>query len=460
MTYRSAQGGNVAIMVAICIVPLLFMAGFMIDFSRQQSLSRKVQASVDHAAVSVALMLQENENTSMEELSAVAQAVFDGNLNADASLLRSPVLVSEANGIVNVSFDGEMATGLAGLMGVSELAVNAVSAVQYNGVVGQLPLDIALVLDVSESMQGARIDTLRQTANDLVDAAIPDATSLVQIGIVPFNGFVNVGLGNRGQSWLTDTDDETLVWNTCPTDFDASEALGCTFNRVCGPAGSEAGCSNESSCPAGVSIVKHPCFDRIIDNEWHGCVRERDDPLDITDGSYGSDPIRGVLDDDQDECLDENQILPLSNNAADIKSAIDDLTPAWQTYIPSGITWGRRILSSGEPFNQPNNDGRAKAIILLSDGANTGSLDPSSGLVSGTDPDDANDRMIEACEAAKAEDISVFTIAFSVNDFETERLLEDCASNQSASFEANTLNGLSDAFASIVSSFEQIALVE
>lgn len=461
MSLKRDDNGNVAIFTAVSVLPILFIIGLVLDFTQQQNISRAAQVALDQATVSVALRLQEDNDAPLAELTSIAQQVFDGNLSTYSSLISQPVTVAHDDTTVNVTFSGAMTTGLSGIMGHDSLAVELDSAAQFNGMIAAVPLDIALVLDVSLSMEGERIDALRAAANDLVDLAMPDAGSQVQIGIVPFNGFVNVGLSNRGESWLTEIDDESETSEICPFDQTASEALGCTFTSVCEPANPERGCYTERVCPAGVSLVRQDCFDRVSEREWLGCVKERDTPLDITDGSYNSDPIEGVLDDDDNECRPTNQILPLTSDKVEIKLAIDNLTPIWQTYIPSGIIWGQRILSPEAPFEEASaSAGRSQAIILLSDGANTGAINPSTGLVSDNDPDEANERLVQACDAAKAADIRVFTIAFSVDDRATRDLLEDCASEGASNFDVSRENELTRAFSDIVGSFQEIALTE
>jgi len=125
MKYLSDDRGNVAILLAVCILPLLFLAGLMVDFSRQQNVSREAQSALDHAAISVALLLQENENAAQVELNLIAQTVFDGNLTASSNLTGTPLTVTHRDGVVAVSFSGSVETGLSGLLGVEKLSLQS-----------------------------------------------------------------------------------------------------------------------------------------------------------------------------------------------------------------------------------------------------------------------------------------------------------------------------------------------
>lgn len=87
---------------------------------------------------------------------------------------------------------------------------------------------------------------------------------------------------------------------------------------------------------------------------------------------YSSGPNRGC----------PTPIVPLTTDKQTIIDAIDDMQAygATGTFIPAGLAWGWRVLSPGEPFTQgigPNDefyDKTVKAMILLSDGANSPSI--------------------------------------------------------------------------------------
>lgn len=463
MLLRSDENGQVAIIVALCILPLLFLSGFMIDFSRQQSVSRKAQVALDAAAISVALLLQDDENVSVSELTVEAQKVFDGNLVADASFVPGQVMVVRDGDIATLNYSAATKTGLAGLMGVDELSFSLSSAAQYAGQEALIALDIALVLDVSESMRGERIDALRQAAYELVDFAIPDDTSRVRMGIVPFNNYVNIGRSNVGATWLTGTEPVTDNVTFCSFDEPLLTAQGCTFARECpvDAEENERSCPITATCPEGVSEARTVCQTISADFEWLGCVKERTTPLDVTDESYGSDPIVAEVMRPTNSCYLGNEILPLTNDLTDIRASIANLRPVWPTYIPSGVTWGQRVLSPQAPFelNEPVGE-RSKAIILMSDGANTRSINPSDMRPHGTDTDEANDRLEDACDEAKEAGTLIFTIAFLVNDIRTEQLLRDCASDPAGNFRVDGERELTQAFLTIASEFTQIALVE
>jgi hypothetical protein len=74
-----------------------------------------------------------------------------------------------------------------------------------------------------------------------------------------------------------------------------------------------------------------------------------------------------------------NPITPLTDvtvpdGLTAIKGAIDAMAPDGGTSVPSGLAWGWRAVSSGEPFTGGRPDGQKgndKVVIVLTDGANT-----------------------------------------------------------------------------------------
>ena len=144
-----------------------------------------------------------------------------------------------------------------------------------------------------------------------------------------------------------------------------------------------------------------------------------------------------------------------------IKNAIDAMSPTGMTNVPEGIAWGWRSLSNGAPFTEgrPKSDkGNDKVIIVLTDGANTysdisndssyanlqsnyaaygytgrgyngtsttrlfmgtsstvGKYDYSSSNYT----DALDEQMADVCTKAKAEGITIFTVALDLNYNET-----------------------------------------
>ena len=143
----------------------------------------------------------------------------------------------------------------------------------------------------------------------------------------------------------------------------------------------------------------------------------------------------------------------MTNYRQGVKDNIDAMVANGDTFIPGGLSWGMRLLSSQKPFQGGASPAYAasknisKFIILMTDGSNTVSpdpLNPASHL--GTDVALANTLTLESCGEIKSEDISIFTISFGTLADETKTMLETCASSAANYYHAADGTVLKKAF--------------
>ncbi len=71
--------------------------------------------------------------------------------------------------------------------------------------------------------------------------------------------------------------------------------------------------------------------------------------------------------------------------------------------------------------------------------------------------DGANRTTAELCENVKADDISLYTIAYDVDDTSVYSLLSDCASNPSSYFEVHDSSGIGAVFDAIYAQIAETA---
>ena len=80
-SYLNAEGGNVGMMVAISLVPLIIVIGAAVDHSRLSSDKEKAQAATDSAALSVAAAYYSDFN--IANAGATGQSFSALNLKTD-----------------------------------------------------------------------------------------------------------------------------------------------------------------------------------------------------------------------------------------------------------------------------------------------------------------------------------------------------------------------------------------
>jgi hypothetical protein len=130
------------------------------------------------------------------------------------------------------------------------------------------------------------------------------------------------------------------------------------------------------------------------------------------------------------------------------------MTAEGATYVPSGLVWGWRGLSTQAPFTESAGDrvdGEGnkinKVLILMTDGENTAS--PSFPGHNATDVSLANQFTTQSCEAIKADRVRIFTIAFDVTSNPIKDLLRACASSPGLFFDAADASQLDAAMQAI-----------
>ncbi|MDP2764564.1 MAG: ubiquitin-activating E1 FCCH domain-containing protein [Brevundimonas sp.] len=178
-------------------------------------------------------------------------------------------------------------------------------------------------------------------------------------------------------------------------------------------------------------------------------------------------------------CLGD-AILPLSSNAAAIKSRIDDFVAAGSTAGQIGIAWGWYMVSPNWNTLWPSNGAAAynsaetlKAVVIMTDGAfNTpycsGVISRQAGTGSGSssakiDCDATNgdpfSQSEALCDAMKAQGVIVYTVGFGITAGTPEAaVLADCASTPANIFLPADGGDLSEAFAAIGRDIRQLRI--
>jgi hypothetical protein len=175
-------------------------------------------------------------------------------------------------------------------------------------------------------------------------------------------------------------------------------------------------------------------------------------------------------------------VLPLTDNRAQVTAKIADLMHWYGsgTNVAEGLAWGWRVLSPTAPFTEGAPYGQAtKVIVLMTDGVNN--IDPHhlapvlshysaygfleqwgesrlsdktfAGFKAHTDQ-----RLAQACQNAKAEGISIYTVAFGITNAETLSVLRSCATSPSYAYSAASGTQLISAFQDVANRLSKLRL--
>ncbi|MEM6901203.1 MAG: pilus assembly protein [Pseudomonadota bacterium] len=173
-------------------------------------------------------------------------------------------------------------------------------------------------------------------------------------------------------------------------------------------------------------------------------------------------------------CRQNNEPVPLTSNAGELRSFIQNMTAGGGTAGHLGIAWGWYLLSpewgdvwpNGStplPYDEPDT---AKALIIMTDGE-FNAVFPRDYFPEGVPANSDRSTKIAAqyCDNIKGStNITVFTVGFSVPNNVSkvsgtnQTILEYCASGPQFTFEADNAQELRDAYAQIASQISDLRL--
>jgi len=207
-------------------------------------------------------------------------------------------------------------------------------------------------------------------------------------------------------------------------------------------------------CPASAYGPEYDhCYYPTSRKTWYGCAGSRDANGHLTP-AYKGNRVPGVM---NVRCGEE--VLPLTINMTTVKNKIDSLSASGNTYIPAGLIWGWRMLNHEQPFNDLSNSqkDRKRALVLMTDGANTKSLKQP--FHSGNDAAEADTLTETLCTKIKDEDIQVFTVAYKLEGSSgTKDVIRRCATSPAFFFDASSTEELEAAFENIGNALYEVRL--
>jgi len=443
--FRRANGGNVAVMFAIAILPILGFVGAAVDYARVNNARTAMQAALD----TTALMLSKDvTGLSAAEVNEKAQKYFAAlykqhpeaqNVAVTAAYTSSPKDGSKI--VLNAS--ASMETNFMKVAGYPQLDFGTSSTTVW----GTTRLRVALALDNTGSMSKAgKMSALKTAAKDLIDqlrsAAKNDGE--VYISIIPFAKDVNIGsVANTSTKWLR--------WDLGQCNKSngrrSSTDLGFMTNSECTSLGGDD-------------------WTVATKSGWTGCVSDRYDTPTAYDISsvapYNAKQTADKTSDRNTQFPAENygdcpaSILPLTYDWTALKNKVDAMQPNGNTNQAIGLAWAWLSLLQQDPLNAPAEDSNykySKVVILLSDGDNTQNRNSSS--VSAID---ARQRLL--CDNAKAAGIQIYTIQVNTANDNTSSVMSYCASGSNNYFSTTTAAGINTAFSAIGASLSKLRIAK
>jgi len=449
--FRHAQGGNVAVMFGIAIVPILGFVGAAVDYARVNNARTAMQAALDTAALMIS---RDASGLTAAQISQKANDYFNAlykhpealNVAVTAAYTKSP---SQGSKVV-LTGTATMKTDFMKIVGYPNLDFGASSTTVW----GNTRMRVAMALDITGSMNSAgKLDAMKKAAKSLVDTLKSSSKTVddVYLSIIPFNVMVNVGSTNKNATWL----DWDTSYGSC----------------------SQSSKTTKSSCVAAGKVWTAKNL-----NNWKGCVTDR--------GTSNSAPSAGDYDTTKDAPTTTNpgtlflakdestnvcgsSILPMtslySSNESDgslddntVKGKINNLVANGATNQAIGMHWAWMMLQPTDPFPTPAKDANYKytdAIILLSDGMNTRDRWYGNGS-SWSSQVDARQTMLCTNIKNKTNGTTlIYTIQVNTDGDPESAVLKSCADTGSF-YSSTSASGIAAAFDSIGNSLTKLRIAK
>jgi len=426
--FLAARGGNVAVIFALSLIPIVGLVGAAVDYSRANAARTAMQSAVD----STALMLSRTITTmTSDQITQTANSYFNAMFNRPdvTGIVVTPTYTTSGGSQIVVTASGMIKTNFLNVLGLisqaqdwSHLKIGASATIKW----GNTRLRVALALDVTGSMAWDGKMTAMQTAaknllTQLKNAANKDGD--VYVSIIPFNKDIAVvqPSSTHKENWVR--------WD-----------LWDEKNGSCNKKPKKGSYNTKTECEqnGGMwTIADH--------SSWNGCITDRDKDYD-TKNTAPSSGIPATLFPAEQYGSCPEPVMSLSYNWILLNQKIDALKPRGNTNQPIGLVHAWQSLAGGGPYPPPPakdpNYQYSEVIILLSDGLNTENRwDKSQSSI------DARQQI--TCNNIKAAGITLYTIQVNTSGDPTSAVLKNCASDPSKFFLLTSAN-------QIVTTFQQI----
>ncbi len=437
--FRVETRGNVAAMFAVSTFALIGSLALAVDLSNAFFAKQRLQDTTD----AIALMAAKDKTLDTnEKMTEVAQALYDAtypNQTGQRIIIENIVRNGDA---VTVVAQNNIKTYFTGIFNRSDMDVGVASTATYS----DKAMDIALVLDTTYSMsENNKIGSLKSAATGLLDTFEDLNNDNLRVAVVPFSEYVNVGTARRNETWLDVPADKQV----CKSKRDVLTSTNCQrIQSTCYNDGVAYDCSY-NQCDKTYSEPYQQCWSE----SWSGCVGSRMNGFDERVG-YEGRKIPGLT---NVNCSTELQIL--NSNMQTAKATVSGLQAYSETYIPAGVLWGWRTLDETVPLSSAGatvKADREKVMIVMTDGENQRSK--SDEYHDGTNINAANTKTDKLCDEAKLDGITIYTIAYDVNDATTKSMLNRCATDGSKFFDATNASELNKAFEAIGNALNQLRI--
>lgn len=444
--------GSVTILFGFAIMILMMTTGGAIDYARWLHARTLTKTSIDAAVLAGARILQISSLNEAEAIQA-AKNYYEENTSKRLDLAVDTIefQVSEQGTAVTASGEATLNTLVLKLIGVDQLPLLKLSGAEFAkavlavGANAEQNLEISLMLDVTGSMDGQKLDDMKAAAKDLIDIVVWEGNAgfTSRVALVPFAEAVMLP-----DAMFSD------VWK------------------------------------GGPEVINYPLASGFPIN-WQRagrCISERTGPHALTDNQPQGNPHRfmGAYRWDG-ACRPQNEVVPLTSDKQYLKATIDGFSAtggtaghigtAWSWYMLSP-KWKNTLPASSEPaaysmLSQTNSKGKPllrKIAVMMTDGEYNAEYCDNGLRAAREDKENftadceaanglAAEQARTLCSNMKAKGITVYTVGFQLAEGgEAEETLSQCATSPDHAYDADNGQQLRQSFRDIALKISELYL--
>lgn len=444
------RSGNIALMFAVLAVPMISAVGMAVDLSRAYRVTSITQNALDSAVLAAGRAGQTTTTNTLAAAQTAATSYYNAAKPAD--VLSSTISLAAdstntnftltATSWVSTPFLGVLSrmftapapsgapSGCSSSYSCMKISRSATASIGAGGNGGS-NVEVSLMLDVTGSMAGTKLTTLKSAATDLVDTIIWQDQSRYtsRMAIVPFAEGVNVG-----------------TYYTAVTNESTTQSSGWGWGWGWGWGG-------------GGTVTVDPC---VVDRTGtHAAKETAPGPSAWIPTFYDAT--------NSASCYPESSIVPLTSNKTTLKNAITGLAANGGTAGALGTQWAWYMISptwasiwgtASAPgayadLTTLNSNGAPKLkkfAVLMTDGDYN--------LMGGnnTSTTTVNNAALAVCTAMKTAGIVVYTVGFQLSGNTPKTMLTNCASSSDKFYDAASEASLQAAFRDIALKISSLRL--
>jgi Flp pilus assembly protein TadG len=447
------ERGNFAMLTGITILAVSAALTLGIDTSRAFTAKSQLGSALDSAVTAVARDVTTGI-IAKEDVPAAMQRYL--NVNAERFARNGGIVIDRVDidtttRTIEVAAHTILPLAFPIVHRNKSLRVSTLSAAGYS----DQAVEVAMMLDITGSMKGQKIEDLKFAARNAVDAFLSKNgpnSSRVRVAIVPYAYSVNVGKGELAKA--VHVEEQFSGGNSEPIAYDdywGKKGVAVAANTKTEPYG---------SLPTGTKRIDYCATDRKGNHAYTNVP-----------------PTTALVARDfrlkEDQCT-AAEIQPLTNSKTALTDTIDTFRASGYTAGHIGVQWTWYMLSNSWANFLPASSVPAKSgsrnvmkyAVLMTDGefntayAGNGQKDYNGG---GQEPN-SSARAKTLCAAMKKEGIEVFTIGFQLKEQTAKNVLKACASPDSQDrkyyYDTSTGAQLNDAFLEVARNIERLALTK